>query len=206
MQINNNILMDWQQAKTYVYPVMLPMKQKLEKQVIQKSWLDLTVYYVVRLVQEEPWNVQIRITQGMLQQWGIREEELLKQAMLNMKQGGYKVEKILNVLLNALPDIEVPEDVADEGCAMIVLTNKAMNQGSVAILDKEILKEIAGEQSMYILPASIHEVILLPEREGVEKEKMDAMVQQVNVESVLPEERLSNHAYYYNGKKGIIEM
>lgn len=206
MQINNNILMDWQQAKTYVYPVMLPMKQKLEKQVIQKSWLDLTVYYVVRLVQEEPWNVQIRITQGMLQQWGIREEELLKQAMLNMKQGGYKVEKILNVLLNALPDIEVPEVVADEGCAMIVLTNKAMNQGSVAILDKEILKEIAGEQSMYILPASIHEVILLPEREGVEKEKMDAMVQQVNVESVLPEERLSNHAYYYNGKKGIIEM
>lgn len=206
MQINNNILMDWQQAKTYVYPVMLPMKQKLEKQVIQKSWLDLTVYYVVRLVQEEPWNVQIRITQGMLQQWGIREEELLKQAMLNMKQGGYKVEKILNVLLNALPDIEVPEDVADEGCAMIVLTNKAMNQGAVAILDKEILKEIAGEQSMYILPASIHEVILLPEREGVEKEKMDAMVQQVNVESVLPEERLSNHAYYYNGKKGIIEM
>lgn len=198
--------MDWQQAKTYVYPVMLPMKQKLEKQVIQKSWLDLTVYYVVRLVQEEPWNVQIRITQGMLQQWGIREEELLKQAMLNMKQGGYKVEKILNVLLNALPDIEVPEVVADEGCAMIVLTNKAMNQGSVAILDKEILKEIAGEQSMYILPASIHEVILLPEREGVEKEKMDAMVQQVNVESVLPEERLSNHAYYYNGKKGIIEM
>ena len=206
MQINNNILMDWQQAKTYVYPVMLPMKQKLEKQVIQKLWLDLTVYYVIRLVQEEPWNVQIRITQGMLQQWGIREEELLKQAMLNMKQGGYKVEKILNVLLNALPDIEVPEDVADEGCAMIVLTNKAMNQGSVAILDKEILKEIAGEQSMYILPASIHEVILLPEREGVEKEKMDAMVQQVNVESVLPEERLSNHAYYYNGKKGIIEM
>lgn len=198
--------MDWQQAKTYVYPVMLPMKQKLEKQVIQKSWLDLTVYYVVRLVQEEPWNVQIRITQGMLQQWGIREEELLKQAMLNMKQGGYKVEKILNILLKALPDIEVPEGIADEKCAMIVLTNKAMNQGAVAILDKEILKEIAGEQSMYILPASIHEVILLPEREGVEKEEMDAMVQQVNGESVLPEERLSNHAYYYNGKKGIIEM
>lgn len=206
MQVNNNIFMDWEQAKIHVYPVMLPMEQELQEQVVQKSWLDLTVYYVVRLVQEESWNVQIRITRDMLQQWGIEEEELVEQAMFNMKKSGYKVEKILNILLKVLPDIQIPEDVADEGCAMIVLTNKAMNQGAVAILDKEILKEIAGEQSMYIIPASVHEVILLPEREGVEKAEIDAMVQQVNGESVLPEEKLSDHAYYYNCKTGIIEM
>lgn len=206
MQVNNNIFMDWEQAKIHVYPVMLPMEQELQEQVVQKSWLDLTVYYVVRLVQGESWNVQIRITRDMLQQWGIEEEELVEQAMFNMKKSEYKVEKILNILLKVLPDIQIPEDVADEGCAMIVLTNKAMNQGAVAILDKEILKEIAGEQSMYIIPASVHEVILLPEREGVEKAEIDAMVQQVNEESVLPEERLSDHAYYYNCKTGIIEM
>lgn len=205
MQVNNNIFMDWEQAKIHVYPVMLPMEQELQEQVVQKSWLDLTVYYVVRLVQGESWNVQIRITRDMLQQWEIEEEELVEQAMFNMKKSGYKVEKILNILLKVLPDIQIPEDVADEGCAMIVLTNKAMNQGAVAILDKEILKEIAGEQSMYIIPASVHEVILLPEREGVEKAQIDAMVQQVNGESVLPEERLSDHAYYYNCKTGIIE-
>ena len=205
MKIDKNI-MDWQVAREYVYPVMLPLEQELEEQVVRKPWMDLTVYYVVRLRQGESWNVQIRITHGMVQQWGIDEKELLEQAMLNMRKSGYKVEKILNLLLKALPDIEIPEDVADEKCAMIVLTNRAMNQGAVAILDKEILKEIAGEQSMYIIPASIHEVILLPEKEGVEKAEIDAMVQQVNEESVLPEERLSNHAYYYNCKTEMIEM
>ena len=59
---------------------------------------------------------------------------------------------------------------------------------------------------LFILPSSIHEVILVPARTGICKRELDQMVKEVNQEAVDPEEILSDHAYYYHRKEDQIRM
>ena len=57
---------------------------------------------------------------------------------------------------------------------------------------------IACGKDFYILPSSIHEVILVPEFESSDFESLSKMVREINGISVAKEEVLSDHAYYYD--------
>ena len=61
----------------------------------------------------------------------------------------------------------------------------------------EMLKE-----DYFVLPSSIHEVIVVPESKGLDTEEMNEMVNEINETQVAPEEVLSSHAYYYERKGG----
>lgn len=49
-------------------------------------------------------------------------------------------------------------------------------------------------------------LILVPDREKWTAEELSLIVRDVNREQVEPEERLSDHAYYYDLEKGAIEI
>lgn len=53
-------------------------------------------------------------------------------------------------------------------------------------------------ENFYILPSSIHEVILLRESFAEDAEYLRWMIQEVNATEVAPEEILSDRAYYYD--------
>ena len=48
---------------------------------------------------------------------------------------------------------------------------------------------------------SIHEVILVPESFGLEPERMQEMVKEINQTGVAPEEVLSDSVYYFDGEE-----
>jgi hypothetical protein len=60
----------------------------------------------------------------------------------------------------------------------------------------EMLKE-----DYFVLPSSIHEVIVVPESKGLDAEEMCKMVKEINETQVAPEEVLSDHAYFYRRKE-----
>lgn len=64
--------------------------------------------------------------------------------------------------------------------------------------------QLAGklQDNLVILPSSIHEVIILPEREAPSEGEAAAMVREVNDTELLPEEVLSNHVYRFDLEKG----
>ena len=55
--------------------------------------------------------------------------------------------------------------------------------------------------SFYVLPSSIHECILVPQKLAPEPEELSAMVHDINCTQVLPEEVLSDRVYCYNARK-----
>ena len=57
-----------------------------------------------------------------------------------------------------------------------------------------------------MLPSSIHELILLPDKVDYERKELDELVRQVNSQCVEAEDFLSDHAYYYNAQKDRIEF
>ena len=54
---------------------------------------------------------------------------------------------------------------------------------------------------MYILPSSIHEVIVLSANEFNQLDYLSKMVTEVNNDQVKKNERLSNNVYYYDKKE-----
>lgn len=83
---------------------------------------------------------------------------------------------------------------------MYVLSNNKGINGAGTILYPNVLQELASKlnSDLYILPSSIHEVILLPARPRMSSRDLREMVIDVNSSQVAPEEVLSNEIYYYD--------
>ena len=57
-----------------------------------------------------------------------------------------------------------------------------------------------GKQNFYILPSSVHGLILVVDRGEYEMEALSAMVKEVNEGQLSADEILSDHAYYFDCK------
>ena len=82
---------------------------------------------------------------------------------------------------------------------MKVLSNTRRIDGAVCILYPGVLESLAREEGhdLYILPSSMHEVILLPDTGAPSAEELKRMVREVNDTQVAPEEVLSGNVYRY---------
>ena len=90
-----------------------------------------------------------------------------------------------------------------EAIPMKVLSNRRHIYGAVVIILPGVLQDIAEEMNanLFILPNSVHEVILMADTGQEEPQAMREMVMEVNETQVLPEEILSDHVYYYDREK-----
>ena len=90
---------------------------------------------------------------------------------------------------------------------MYVLSNGENWLGSGVIAYPKIL-DMAAEKlggSFYIIPSSIHEVILLP-ASLIDPEPVVSIIKEVNKSVVSPEERLSDNLYYYDAGKKLFSI
>ena len=86
---------------------------------------------------------------------------------------------------------------------MYVLSNADKLNGAAALLDAKTMEDISEKLGgdFVVLPSSIHETIVLPLNEDMDRHTLEAMVQDVNATQVAPEERLSDHVYAYDAKE-----
>ena len=91
---------------------------------------------------------------------------------------------------------------------MYILSNTSGINGATSLLYKDELKTIARKigEDFYILPSSVHEVILIPVSLAPSHEELSRMVQEVNETQVPDEDILSDRAYYYRVEDDMICM
>ena len=82
---------------------------------------------------------------------------------------------------------------------MYVADVAASNGGGLCFLYKEKIREFANENDMdlYIIPSSIHELIIIPKKEQIPKQHLLCMVSDVSNHVVQEEDFLSSHLYCY---------
>ena len=82
---------------------------------------------------------------------------------------------------------------------MFILTNDIKTNGAICMTYPNVLKDFANEQEMdlFIIPSSVHEVILVPKKDGSAK-RLNEILNDVNQNSVDPIEILSNRIYSYS--------
>ena len=87
---------------------------------------------------------------------------------------------------------------------MYVLSNSIKVNGASAVLDAKMMEDIAEKVGdFYILPSSIHELLVVPVKSGMDVESLENMVCEVNATQVQLEERLSDHVYTYSLEEGL---
>lgn len=81
-----------------------------------------------------------------------------------------------------------------------ILTNRRKIHGAACILYPGVLDRIAQEigHDLFILPSSIHEVLILPDTGDYFADELREMVSEVNMRDVSPEEVLSGTIYRYS--------
>lgn len=95
-----------------------------------------------------------------------------------------------------------------EEIPMYVLSNYSRIFGAACILYPGVLKNLSERfgEDIFILPSSVHEVILVPAEGGVSNERLSEMVKEVNGNQVTAEEVLSDEVYLYSSREDKIRM
>lgn len=190
------------------------------------DFLDLAVTFHC-LVQDEAESIgTIRITKEHLNLWGITTEQLYRCALENtpklMPPVLRRMEDVLKEILNSqdlpmeleqiqieLNRLEEGEEKTSDSADMYILSNAKGINGASCLLYPDIIRNFSKilKKDIYILPSSIHEVILLPASTYYSKEQLEEMVFDINQTQVPYEEVLSNHVYFYSlSQKQIIML
>jgi len=183
--------------------------------------LDLALTYRILFDQTEVGIATAMVNQSMLKAWGIDKETLFQEAVKKSNQ--YfppTIEPMIDVikgLMDSCPDkphelehiIENMElNTDNEDMPMFILSNVPKLNGAAVLFYSNILKEFANllKNDIYILPSSIHEVILIPYSENIDAEELKKIVIDANDKVVLEDEILSNHIYLYSVSKDEISI
>ena len=91
---------------------------------------------------------------------------------------------------------------------MTIVSNHQKVNGAAAILYPHILENLAGreESNLYVLPSSVHEVIILPETLVPDAEFLRGLVSEVNRTQLQAPEILSDNLYYYDRNEGKVRI
>lgn len=160
-----------------------------------KRFLDLAAVYRVIVGEDEIGTASFLISNGLCECYGLCEEELDTAARRNTEQLGLQVTSMDSILAEITGELE---NEIKTGCPVWVLTNAKKLNGAVVMLYSNLFKNLADriERDLYVLPSSIHEVIVIPD-EGVEQGKLKLMVGIVNSREVFEDEFLSGNIYKY---------
>lgn len=201
------LLPGWQKVKGLIYPVILrevPRPGHPGQLPVYDKFLDLYICYSVRLaVQGNNAPVLLPVDNRMLAKWGTSRAEMAVQAMENLKNDGYKATSIYEVLKEMDDGIPpVPH------LPLYVLTNRATAYGAAGILVHGMVSGLAERMGtdLFLIPSSVHEILLLPDDGQTHIEELNRMVMEVNDSQVAPRERLSDHVYRYNRELDKIEI
>lgn len=165
---------------------------------------DMEIVYRLCVQDTEMGLASALVTNSMLGHYGITAEQLRQDAFASAVSHTPFEIKTMAEVLNELMGAEI---ILQDELPMYVASNKERIHGAGVIAYPEFMEEAAKRLGgdFYVLPSSIHEVILIPDTPDVSAVELQKMVQSVNMEQVAPEERLSDHVYHYDSKEKLFE-
>lgn len=178
-------------------------------------YLDLAIVFYCLVSSSPSGNATILIRKDHLRFWNISPTQLFDAAKENtprllsydLRNMNDLMEELLAPAHSTLSDPDIKKEDAAI-CPMYVLTNQNKLNGASCILYEHLLEHFADRLccDLYILPSSIHEVILIPATSDTSYQELSQMVQEVNDTQVSPEEILSDHVYYFSRSSRSIRM
>ena len=169
---------------------------------------DLAICFYVLLDVKDQGMLTFAVDDSYMDIWNTDVQEIYRYAAENTPKllpasfGG--IDEVIRDIqkYRAEPEDEEDTEAEEKSCGMYILSNNIKNRGASAIFYPHIL-EMIGEilqSDYYILPSSIHEVIILSAETAIDKRDLLNMVSEINSMHLEEEEVLSENVYFFDRK------
>ena len=205
--INMDFFKDFEKVKDrIVYRLIHAGRNKeLLDEIPHIPFWDLAICFSYSFWSEELGDGMILIRNEHMESWKVNYSQLMRLAEKNTPRlfpvSFYGMNEVLKQLQL---EIDLSEEIEEQ---LYVLTNQQKTHGAAVILYPQTLIQIAKqlESDFYILPSSIHEVLVL-KADRIEDRKAEAqilheMIAEVNHIELGAEEVLSDYPYFYDSKE-----
>ncbi len=171
-----------------------------------RKFLDLAVTfrYVAGM---DPMGIATSlITDQEFSSWGVEVEELYETALDNtMRIFPWKLEPLSKLLSDIMRQgkLELDEEIfadVNQGLRLYVLTNEAGLNGATCMLYRDVVRRFSDNMgcSLFLLPSSIHEVMLVPADDFADPGFLSELVWDANRSAVGLIDLLSDSIYYFD--------
>lgn len=166
------------------------------------------------------------VDNSMLKMYGITQEQLFQDAIANSEilfpvQIISMHDLMMDIYLDMLQDFEnmgmTQNEIAqmlsdiervDDGYPMTVVSNARRFNGAGAIFYPGVMEQLEKEMKgdYFVLPSSVHEVIIVPDNGLYDSKELAKMVNEVNSKEVPTRDQLSGNVYHYDAKNKVFEL
>lgn len=173
--------------------------EELLRDIPYVDFLDLAVCFYYAYSGSMLGEGTILIHNSHMEHWNVKIKDLMNLAKENTPRifpGTLTpMREVLEEMMGIHEDFSPEQDIP-----LTVLTNIRRTHGAACILYPGMLERIGERKknSFYIIPSSIHEVLILEKTGAEEPGEMKKMIHEVNGQHVAAEEVLSDNLYYYD--------
>lgn len=152
------------------------------------------------------------ITNKEMELWNITLEELYQTASINTRRlfpaTIQPIQQLLSEYLDKDADIQELLDQTPDELQLFILSNEPRINGSTSMIYDGILADFTKKikKDLYILPSSIHEVLLMPATKEIEEQALLNLVRDANRTVVGLPDILSDSIYRFDSKHNRIIM
>ena len=182
--------------------------RELLSDVPHVEFLDLSIVFQVLISDENIGAASVLIHNAHAKLWGVDHNELYKCALHNTP-GLLKYEiKGMNDVLSEILETDKEHVPYCGELPMYVLSNSRRTDGAACMIYPELIadfaKAVGGD--VYIIPSSIHELLLLPVWASKNGEGLLDIIREVNETQLMAEEILSDSLYVYDCEEKEIKI
>ena len=203
------VLEDYDRMKDALTVDLVPVAGNEEKlaQIPHKNVEDMALVYRFEEESSVYGSASILITNEMLAVYDITADQLHEDAMKAVVQNRpAKLHNMNDVMRDMMGDMSglVP---MNEPSPLWVATVEGGQNGAGVIQYPGFLDQAAEALGgdFYVLPSSVHEILLVADDGSMELGYLEEMVRSVNETEVSPAERLSDNVYHYDSEAHIFE-
>ena len=141
----------------------------------------------------------VRIEEKMLKAWGKTPQQVFQAAAENLSKNSRPLCIRLTEMIRQMSPVPVDDIMPD--LPILVLTNEKQFLGASVIAVQGLLRDILKESPLslfYVVPSSLHEVLLVPGDMYAQPEELAALLREVNRVEVPPDQILSDRLLAYS--------
>lgn len=215
-----DMIMNFDKARKHIVPRLISRDKNMDTLAGRPHKIieDLAVTYAIELGSTNDGTMSTAVSNEMMKRWDVTVSEIHAEAIKNLPKIKKGTFQSMSEVMGAMMLKDLTEEYGDEKMAkemmeqmlppdepMFVLSCEDKLNGASQILNKDIMKKVVERigSDFYVLPSSVHELLLVRNDAGVDPAYLRQMVREVNAAEVQESEQLSDNIYTWSADAGL---